>query len=340
MIGISILQLKESSRQRWQYSTNHMDGALRLLRVSPLLDKCNPIIVLDEFRDLKWGESSSKPKYTAISHVWAQSSFVKRTAKRVNRPLSILIEGDSTNTISWHGLVQAARASKHLQSEYIWLDFLCLHQTSKSDKKLQIKNMGAIYENAAGTLVMPGGISAAQRVDKSAGWIDRAWTLQESTLCPDTYVLLDWPRKHSLTVGGIKDAEFKYLGHSIAIIRLRGLLEARVSTEDIYYEIDGEEEEGLELDISCFGEDNTAIMALWTMLESKGDPYILKSAAWRSMWMRTSTKPQDMVFSVLHIFNADIEINYSRSVDDLQLELAAKTADFPGLAVYRSWYSC
>jgi hypothetical protein len=100
MAGISILELEESSRQRWQYSTNHTDGALRLLRVSPLLDKYNPTIVLDEFRDLQWGESFSKPKYTAISHVWAQSSSVKRTAKRVNRPLPILIEGDNIHTIS------------------------------------------------------------------------------------------------------------------------------------------------------------------------------------------------------------------------------------------------
>jgi hypothetical protein len=203
-----------------------------------------------------------------------------------------------------------------------------LHQTSKTDKKLQIKNMGNIYQNATAVLVMPGGVSAAQRAEKSAGWINRAWTLQESTLCPNTYVLLDWPRKNSMTIGGIKNAKFESLGN-IAVIRLLGLLEARVSTEDIYYEVDGEEIEGLEMEIKCFGQDTKAMMALWAMLEAKGDPYILKSAAWRSMWMRTSTKPQDLVFSVLHIFDADIEVNYSCSVDDLLLELAAKTANFP-----------
>ena len=327
MARIPILRLEEASRRRWQYSTNHTDGALRLVRVDSLLDKHNPAINLDEFRDLQWG-STQKPLYAAISHVWEQSRSVRRITKRINRPLEIETEGGRSHTISWHGLVQAARAAKYLRCEHLWLDFVCLHQTSKTDKKLQIKNMGHIYQNATAVLVMPGGVSAAQRAEKSAGWINRAWTLQESTLCPDTYVLLDWPRRHSITVGGIKNAKFESLG-DIAVIRLLGLLEIRVSPEDIYYEVDGEEDEELKIDVECFGQDTKALMALWAMLEANGDPYVLKSAAWRSMWMRTSTKPQDLVFSVLHIFGADIEVDYSRPVDDLLLELAAKTATFP-----------
>jgi len=55
----------------------------------------------------------------------------------------------------------------------------------------------------------------------------------------------------------------------------------------------------------------------------------LYAAAWRSMWLRTSTKPQDMVFSMLHLLGADIKVDYNRSQQDLIFELAAKTEALP-----------
>jgi hypothetical protein len=203
---VPILELKEASRQQWQYSTSYVAGAPRLVSVERLLDKSTPTIVLDEIHNLN--RISETPKYAAISHVWEPSNAVKRISDRINRPLEIEVGPERPHTISWHGLIQAARAAKHLRCDYLWLDFLCLHQLSKTDKALQIKNMKNIYQYAKVVLVMPGGVSAAQPQDKDASSINRAWTLQEATLNPNTYVLLDWRQEYSITVGGIKNAKF------------------------------------------------------------------------------------------------------------------------------------
>ena len=47
------------------------------------------------------------------------------------------------------------------------------------------------------------------------------------------------------------------------------------------------------------------------------------------MWLRTSTKSQDMVFSVMHLLGVDIEVDYRRSRDDFIMEMAAKTSASP-----------
>lgn len=49
-------------------------------------------------------------------------------------------------------------------------------------------------------------------------------------------------------------------------------------------------------------------------------------AAWRSMWLRTSTEPQDKVFSIMHVLGASIDVNYVRSPEDLLFELVDKSA--------------
>ena len=327
MESVPILELKEAFRQRWKYSTNYTTGALRLVSVKSLLGKGTTSIVLSEFKNVNW--NSEKPKFCAISHVWKPSAEVRRISDRIHRPLEIEVGFERPHIINWHGLVQAARAAEHLGCDYMWLDFLCLHQLSKVDKALQIKNMGNIYRHAQAVLVMPGGVSAAQSQAKDASWINRAWTLQEATLNPNTYVLLDWPRGYSIMIEGITNAEFKSLGN-IAIISLRGLLEARLSPDDNYYTVDGEEIEGLVLeDIKCFGKDTKAMTELWAMLTAGDDQNLLQSAAWRCMYMRTSTKPQDMIFSILHLLGVDMVVDYDRTVDDLIFELAAKTASRP-----------
>jgi hypothetical protein len=80
-------------------------------------------------------------------------------------------------------------------------------------------------------------------------------------------------------------------------------------------------------EVHCFGQESAVITALEGVLGSK--PAIRKCAAWRSMWLRTSTKPQDMVFSVMHLLGVRIEVNYGRSREDLIVELAQKTSSFP-----------
>jgi hypothetical protein len=120
-------------------------------------------------------------KLSCISHVWEASLEVQRISRLVNRPLSIyLSESEPSHEISWHGLTQAACAAKWAVCDWLWLDLLCLNQANKGDKTLQVKKMFQIYFSARATLVMFGGVAAAQAIDKYSSWIDRAWTLQEA----------------------------------------------------------------------------------------------------------------------------------------------------------------
>lgn len=68
----------------------------------------------------------------------------------------------------------------------------------------------------------------------------------------------------------------------------------------------------------------------WAYYQPIGGPEfqpveILHIAAWRSMWLRTSTKPQDLVFSVMHFLGAFIEVDYKRPLNDLIFELTEKS---------------
>jgi len=141
------------------------------------------------------------PCYAAVSHTWMQSEDVMEKGKVAGRPLWVQtrlqkVDGEnenemgekeqnekqnevsgeerekgrkekepSTHEISWLGLVQAATAADDLECEYLWLDLLCLNQVDSEDKMRQIANMHRIFANATAVVVMPGGLSAAQRVD-------------------------------------------------------------------------------------------------------------------------------------------------------------------------------
>lgn len=115
-------------------------------------------------------------------------------AKQVDRPLLVQIP-EAQHDISWHGLQQAASTTNFLGCEYIWLEFLCLNQLSKKDKALQIPNMGNIYKITAAVLVVICGIQAAHDLHSSSEWMEHTWTLQEATLCRNTYVIFQWGKE-------------------------------------------------------------------------------------------------------------------------------------------------
>lgn len=53
------------------------------------------------------------------------------------------------------------------------------------------------------------------------------------------------------------------------------------------------------------------------------------SAVWRSMWLRTSTKEQDMVYSMMHLLDAELDVDYSRSLNELVFDLVVRTWSMP-----------
>ena len=231
------------------------------------------------------------PKYAPISHVWKPSLEVEKISKDADRPLKIQIRNDELHEISWHGLVQAGHAAKHLGCNHLWLDLLCLDQVPSTDreKEMQVKNMGNIYEKAAAVIIMVGGVAAAQGIDKVTSWIDRAWTLQEATLCPNTHVLVEWPFEEEVSVtqvlSGPMDmdakvfhARFEKLVDNLAIIPFERLLQfPDLTTSNIILS------PGFRM--KCLGgsEFQTAARSSLLAVIKAENPEMRQCGAWRSM---------------------------------------------------------
>lgn len=187
--GTPLLCMEEGndSTALWSYGDCGTPGAFRLISVAQLLNPETRSIALYEWTKpelLKFPRDGSvltpelqcprgMPCYAAMSHTWMQSEEVMERARVAGRPVWVQTRLDteggerepSTHELSWLGLVQAATTAEDLDCEYLWVDLLCLNQVDSEDKKKQIANMHRIFANATAVVVMPGGLSAAQRVD-------------------------------------------------------------------------------------------------------------------------------------------------------------------------------
>lgn len=446
-----LLEMKEDKDQSqiWRYNDAGSPGALRLISVSALLRggkillyewPVDMILPRDGNRLYSKISQAPIPRYAALSHVWEASPAATRAADKANKPLRIDCGGPKqyVHTISWLGLFQAALAAAHFGCKYLWLDLLCLNQVSHEDKVLQIRNMARIYANADEVIIMPGGVAAAQGLDETSTWMQRAWTFQEATLCFHPAVLVAWPLKGSFwSLTGISVDRIP--AGDIGVVRLSELLELTPGQlfESGSLKVEGEKDIEWELGFPfrCLGDDKAALDALnagmrtghgWTRSNSEastdddvgtdygdndfdteygdddengddwedvdewedadedenssgvssghergssdeedqgldsdredeglssepaasddnssvrstsdnGDaPEPLHIAAWRSMWLRTSTKPQDLVYSMMHYLGVSIAVSYQRPLEELIFDLISKTAIPAWLAI-------
>lgn len=216
---------------------DYSPGSLRLASVEALLRTRNPAIEIFEYRALELEENPEltidRPTYAAISHVWEETEEVIRLSSKTNRHFYIDIGNGNQHHASWHGLTQAATAAEHLNCRYLWLDLLCIHQFAVDDKRLQVRNMSKIYKNATAVLVMFGGCAAAQGLEHHSSWIQRAWTLQESTINDHTYGLIGMKAfRHYETQNTYKitsvGATIRRLKNGIGLVKLRELLNVNI----------------------------------------------------------------------------------------------------------------
>jgi hypothetical protein len=338
----------------WDYSDKCLrvnnakstDGAFRAFSVADLLGP-KAFIRLSEWKDLRHGDARAEhpanyPKYAAISHVWEESDDTIRIANEKERPLWIKIEDKPIGKqrfkkISWYGLVEAANAANTLGCEYLWLDFLCLDQLSPRgdddhDKAMQINNMANIYMHAKAVICMLGGVSAVQAADKETAWMDRAWTLQEALINHNsTWAYLRLPPLQDV---------FSFWGHDIRPVQN----EPAKYLLKLHRLLDLDDVKNLlpkSFNVVCLdGKKNTKrgrIAAKNAMLSYfRGQTRELRLAGvWRAMLLRTSTKPVDIVYSVMGLFK--VKLNpYSEDYDlqylfnDLARKAAAVGSDDSG----------
>lgn len=117
--------------------------------------------------------------YCALSHCWSTEP----------RPMAITIEGHNFN-VPQH-IYDAFHVARKLAIGLIWVDFICIDQTSEVEWRHQASRMATIYRQAIWTIVCtpsrqaayaknqapetPTGLwSAAEALQKSP-WMSRAW---------------------------------------------------------------------------------------------------------------------------------------------------------------------
>ncbi|KAF5361592.1 hypothetical protein D9757_011551 [Collybiopsis confluens] len=271
----------------------------RLLDCTSLIE--NNTLCLHEF------EHFPDVPYCAISYVWRgnlpnavfsspQANFIVRGAE----------DGDP---FSLDALRHVCVAALQKQCQYLWLDRLCIIQTSREDKAWQISNMFEIYRSCQLCLVLPGGIGRLAAIDEETTWIHRAWTLQE-VLAPNSRstlisVVFSWI--HGPTEiggpGGPCTIEQVVPGVS-AITPLRDLL--RISFAAKRWVTKGDR--FLWITPNIFGvRSRRQVLTLIGAMDEQ-NPDARAQAVWRSVLMRTSSRPVDMVFSIMGIFGVILPV--------------------------------
>ncbi|KAM0137437.1 hypothetical protein ACHAO1_003999 [Botrytis cinerea] len=316
---------------------NRTEGAFRLIEVKGLT-LSPPVLKIVEFWDTKFGYNAANKlkklfnlgiKYTAISHVWNPSPEVELQMNTMSDTDLFGVEFDPPHggtglrlvNISWIGLNQMAHAANIKGSRYIWLDLCCIDQPDRNDNetKFQISMMADIYRHANNVIVMVGGAGCVQHTDQVSPWMERAWTLQEAILNRKTFVCVLWPNsKRNVTymsnastvvwrfqqVIGARPAPKILPGDVCCLIPLKDLLDmADVDSSQIKPSgcpeinfLDG-------MTLKAGDAPRLALRAAFLKL-----PLAIKyTGVWRSMFMRTSTKSIDVVYSIMGIFNLVID---------------------------------
>ncbi|CEF74560.1 unnamed protein product [Fusarium graminearum] len=89
------------------------------------------------------GEYPCDMKYMTLSHCWGNSHFIKLQSSNLD---------EFRQTISWESLPQtfkdAIRVARHLESQYLWIDSLCIMQDSLDDWSHEAAEMGEVYRNS------------------------------------------------------------------------------------------------------------------------------------------------------------------------------------------------
>ena len=251
----------------------------------------------------------SQSSYCAVSYVWKginDDDTLRRKYSSYYDSCFSVKGAEDADPISIQILRDIAWAARNFRKEdvhytekcrtnnvkFIWLDRISMMQTSKEDKVWQITKMFLVY-NTSISLVLPGGLQRLVGIDESTSWVDRAWTLQEA-LAPDRYdVYVLWKPSSGQPVE-LGECTFPKDKCGVCVIQDRhhrtlchlNVLLTRNERE------------------SLFG---------WSRIHTSELQQRLKSnlaghqSIWRSSIMRTSSRPVDMVFSIMHFQYADLD---------------------------------
>ncbi|KAK0442185.1 hypothetical protein EV421DRAFT_1809887 [Armillaria borealis] len=210
---------------------------------------------------------------------------------------------------------------------HLWLDRLCIMQTSKDDKRWQIKEMYRMYQSCSVCVVLAGRLQYMMSLEEETAWIHRGWTLQEALAPPIIEVLFAW-KLHSgraIAATGVGNSErLEEVPNQSAVTSLSLLLKT-CTTGVMSFIRDGHSNSLLvEAKIfSAYPMQHTYndipfwrptrkifspnVAALCIAMDNDMDEDTKLYAIWKSALMRTSSRPVDMVFSIMGLFDVTLD---------------------------------
>ncbi|KAH9988519.1 hypothetical protein F4779DRAFT_272985 [Xylariaceae sp. FL0662B] len=355
MVHHTVTWLQEDAtdfQQLWQYPAQRKAGAFRAVKLDGLLRGYPRVLELVEWPGIMYpltGAGGSNTlqsvRYAAVSHVWQYAFDVGQQVQNLppgdQLDVAVMTQGQpDRKKLSWAGLRQLAQGIDALNNrgphkkkvKYFWLDFLCLDQIERpndDEKTLQLCIMGDIYENARRVVVMIGGMGAVLGADRQTLWMDRSWTLQEAVINADTWVYVTWPPTEPTSIAkpsnvGTGNFELVWADPTniggdclIPLADLLDIADYNLTTTRIRV-LDGTIHRGGPI----------ARHALRAALcRDRRFKNIKYTGIWRSMFMRTSEHPIDVVYSVMGLFGLQIDpYRKNRQATYLFNDLARKAA--------------
>ncbi|KAI5248181.1 hypothetical protein E4T43_01502 [Aureobasidium subglaciale] len=234
--------------------------------------------------------------YVAISYVWRghRAAFEEPETNFIR-----VKGGEAADPINVDVLRSACQAAVSAGCNLLWLDQLCIMQTSKIDKVWQITNMYDIYQCCKRCIILPGGLSRLSTLFEPCPWMTRAWTLQEALAPPEVFVLFAWQlgdqSYQANTTIMIEQVEER----KSATISLRSYMYATARYSDI-----------ANMSSNTSGGVSKSKLAR-TLLNaisfgSQDGPH-RSLAILQSSFLRTSSRPVDMVLSIMGLFGVKLD---------------------------------
>lgn len=283
-------------------------------------------LIIHEFDELP------KESFSAISYIWRGKPLDQHVLER--RGTFSVKGAEDGDPISMDVLHHACAASLQKNAKFLWLDRLCIIQTSRDDKAWQIQRMYGIYKACDPCLVLPGGVQRLVSLDEETVWIQRGWTLQEVMAPDEAFVLFRWDKGAGWFIGPAPitgDLEVVVSGES-AVAKIMDLLLpylGGVMGGQTYCILDDDDEDDdptaeqvrIEVKPVLFGRTPSHALALIGALWPR-DPDTVPQAIWRSALLRVSSRPVDMVFATMGMFGVTLDPRAFQKDDRLGATIA------------------
>lgn len=270
-------------------------------------------------------------RFAAVSYVW-RGNIPQDGLKLRTFDIPVPEGHDPGDPVGIEVLREVCLASISCGAMYLWIDRLCIMQTNNADKKWQISQMYRMYKFSDICIVIPGGIQHLVPLEEETQWIHRGWTLQEAVAPSRVIVLFRWALGRRRVFAGdtediIEEVTSLKSGQTSLSFIVNACTAGSLSIEN--------GKGRLLMRIKLFGphtpsgshrQDETVMSpnvgALARIMSPDLDKDVKEYSIWQSALMRTSSRPVDMVFSIMGLFGVTLDISRFGEMDRLAATIA------------------